>query len=115
MIDPSIHLKLDQMLAAQSAQAQATAQIEHAITALTRGLSALSDDLATQREVLAKLAEAMSAEQDGGEMRDLIRRIEASLTQIAGDGRRTLAALTGLPQAVADAVADGVRLSKSGE
>ncbi len=112
MSDPSIHLKLDRILTAQDAQAQATAQLEHAIIALTRGLSALSDDLATQREVLAKLAEAMSAEQDGGEMRDLIRRIEASLTQIAGDGRRTLAALTALPQAVADAIADGVRIAQ---
>ena len=111
MAEADLHLKLDRILAGQAEQRQATASLELSIVALTTGLGTLSDDLATQRELLARLAEAASSEQDGGEMRDLIVRIEASLAQIKADGGRMVTVLNGLPRAVSDAAIDGIRLA----
>ena len=111
MAEADLHLKLDRILVGQAEQRQATASLELSIVALTEGLGALAEDLATQRELLARLAAAASAEQDGGEMRELIARIEASLAQIAADGGRMVTVLNGLPRAVSDAAMDGVRLA----
>lgn len=70
MSDSAIHLKLDRLLAGQERILERQADQDALIEALTAGLSNLVDALDTQRELLARLAKAMSAEQGGDEVRD---------------------------------------------
>ena len=111
MAEADLHLKLDRVLAELAQQRQATADLDVTVAALTQGLGALSDDLATQREVLERLTAAASTEEGGEEMRALIARIEASLAQMVADGGRMVTVLNGLPRAVSDAAIDGIRLA----
>lgn len=110
MAESDLHLKLDRILAGQASQQQAIAGLDNSVTSLAAGLSVLSDDLATQREILAKLVEAMSKEQEGGEMRELLMRIEALLGQVAADGTQMVEVLNTLPNVISSAAIAGIQL-----
>ena len=111
MAESDLHLKLDRILAILSVQQQALSDHDQSIMTLTAAMHSLSDDQATMRELLERLAEAMSQEQDGSEMRDLITRIEAHMAQMVANGSKIAEAFNALPQAMADATTDGVRLA----
>lgn len=115
MAESDLHLKLDRILAGQSAHQQALANNDASIKTLIAGMHALSDDQATMRELLMQLAEAMSQEQDSTELRDLIQKIEGHMARMVENGEHTLETLNALPQAMAEATADGVRLAMNNE
>lgn len=112
MAEADLHLKLDRLIAGQGRILARQDEQDATVGALTGGLSALADGLATQREMLATLLGAVTDEGAGGnEMRELITRLERHLGQIAADGERMVTIINGLPRAMSDAAMDGVRLA----
>jgi len=111
MAEADLHLKLDRILARQDEQIDKTADLEASITALVGGLSALSDGLNVQTELLERVIEAISAETPDSGLRDVLASIQASLKQIAEDGTRMVTVINTLPRAMSDAAIDGVRLA----
>ena len=111
MAEADLHLKLDRILSRQDEQMDATANLEQSITALVGGLSALSDGLDVQTELLERVIAAISAETPDGGLRDVLVSIQASLAQIVADGTRMVTVMNTLPRAMSDAAIDGVRLA----
>lgn len=111
MSDSAIHLKLDRILAGQESILERQTDQEASIEALTAGLSNLVDALDTQRELLARLAKAMSAEQGGDEVRDAILAISQSLKQLQDDSGQMVTMLSGLGPALSEAAQDAVRMA----
>ena len=106
-----LHLKLDRILAGQDRALAAQADIEMTVETLTIAMSGLSDVLGVQREMLAKLAESMSDEKGGTEMRDLLASIEQSLKAILEDGQAMTKMLGKLPTVISKAAQEGVRFA----
>ncbi len=113
MAEADLHLKLDRILAQGEQVLARQDDFDAAVGALLAALHAMSDDMATQREVLAKLVERVDAASgdDGGEMRELIARLELHLGQIAGQCERMVTGIDALPRVLSDAAIDGVRLA----
>lgn len=111
MSDSAIHLKLDRILAGQESILERQTDQDASIEALTAGLSNLVDALDTQRELLARLAKAMSAEQGADEVRDAILAISQSLKQLHEDSGQMVTILSGLGPALSEAAHDAVRMA----
>ncbi len=112
MAEADLHLKLDRILADQEDQAKATVELELTLSMLLQGVQNLIPLFGTQREMLQRLLEAASDEGgDGGEMAELIGRIEAALTQQTADMSAIRVALWRLPGQVEAAAIDGVRMA----
>lgn len=112
MAEADLHLKLDRILAGQEDQAKATAELELVVSMLAQGLQNLVPLLGTQREMLQRLLEAASDEGGGGgEITELIARIEAALTQQTADMSAIRVTLQRLPGQVEAAAIDGVRMA----
>ena len=112
MAEADLHLKLDRILAGQEDQAKATAELELTLSMLLQGVQNLIPLLGTQREMLQRLLEAASDEGgDGGEMVELIGRIEAALIQQTADMSAIRVTLQRLPGQVEAAAIDGVRMA----
>lgn len=106
-----LHLKLDRLLGNVDAVQVGVTENDASIRALTAGLDHLQNGIGTLTEMVAKLAEAMSKEADGMEMRSLIEKIEASLIQLREDSTRTVTMLTRLPPTLQRAAEEGIRLA----
>lgn len=111
MSESAIYLKLDRILAGQESILERQTDQDASIEALTAGLSNLVDALDTQRELLARLAKAMSAEQGEDEVRDAILAISQSLKQIQEDSGQMVTMLSGLGPALSEAAHDAVRIA----
>ncbi len=111
MSDSAIHLKLDRILAGQECILERQTDQDASIEALTAGLSNLVDALDTQRELLARLAKAMSAEHGADEVRDAILAISQSLKQLQEDSGQMVTILSGLGPALSKAAQDAVRMA----
>jgi len=109
--ESAIYLKLDRILAGQESILERQTDQDASIEALTAGLSNLVDALDTQRELLARLAKAMSAEQGEDEVRDAILAISQSLKQIQEDSGQMVTMLSGLGPALSEAAHDAVRIA----
>jgi ABC-type transporter Mla subunit MlaD len=111
MTDQAMHLKLDRLLAGQESILARQTDHDAAVGALTAGLTLLQEAIDTQTETLDRLAQAMSAEEAPGEMRDLIISLSMSLRQIEGSTERMVTLLDDLPETLARATRDTVRMA----
>ncbi len=111
MTDQAMHLKLDRLLAGQDSILARQADQDAAMGALTAGLTLLQEAIQAQTETLDRLAQAMSAEDGGGEMRDLIISLSMSLRQIEANGERMATMLDDLPETLARTTRDTVRMA----
>ena len=109
-----LHLKLDRILAGQEQIAARQADTDAALEALIAGLTNLAQTMDVQRELLVKLAEAMSQEDAGTELHELIEGMTASLRQIQADGQAMQEALGRLPDVVSKAAQEGATLAMGG-
>lgn len=112
MAEADLHLKLDRLLAGQERILARQEDHEAALVALKAGLDARDEAMEAVRELLARLVEEATDEgQDGGEMRDLLVKLERHLAQISADNGRMVTVINGLPRAMSDAAMDAVRLA----
>lgn len=111
MSDTTVHLKLDRLLAGQDRIIAGQTEQDATTRALIAGVENLAAGLDANRELLTQLAEAMSAEEGGEELRDLVLSITQHLEQIEADGGQVVALLTDLTPALERAAHDGVRLA----
>ena len=112
MAEADLHLKLDRLLAGQEAHTKAVESLELVMSMVLQGVQNLIPLLGTQREMLQRVLEAASDEgADGGEMQELIGRIEAALTQQTADMSAIRVTLQRLPGQVEAAAIDGVRMA----
>ena len=112
MAEADLHLKLDRLLAGQEAHTKAVESLELVMSMVLQGVQNLIPLLGTQREMLQRVLEAASDEgADGGEMQELIARIEAALTQQTADMSAIRVTLQRLPGQVEAAAIDGVRMA----
>ncbi len=111
MTDQAMHLKLDRLLAGQDSILARQSDQDAAVGALVAGLTLLQEAIDTQTETLDRLAQAMSAEEAPGEMRDLIISLSMSLRQIEGSTERMVTLLDDLPETLARATRDTVRMA----
>lgn len=111
MSDQAMHLKLDRLLAGQDSILARQADQDAAVGALSAGLTLLQEAIDTQTETLERLAQAVSAEEGPGEMRDLIISLAMSLRQIEASNEHLVTLLTDLPETVARAARDTVRMA----
>ena len=114
MTDQAMHLKLDRLLAGQDSILAKQAEYDAAVGALTAGLTLLQEAIETQTETLDRLAQAMSAEDGSGEMRDLIVSLAMSLRQIETSTERMVSTLDDLPELLVRATRDTVRMAMGG-
>lgn len=108
MSDSTIHLKLDRILAGQEQILRRIADQDETIATLNAVLATLTDAVGTQTEVINRLSDAMSEELDGGDTRELLKSIAASLKQIKEDGSETRVMLGRLAPTIAQAAQDAV-------
>ena len=112
MAEADLHLKLDRILAGQEDAAKERAELELVLSMLLQGVQNLIPLFGTQREMLQRLLEAASDETGGGgEITELIARIEAALTQQTADMSAIRVTLQRLPGQVEAAAIDGVRMA----
>ena len=112
MAEADLHLKLDRLLAGQEAHTEAVASLELVMSMVLQGVQNLVPLLGTQTEMLRQVLEAAGDEgADGGEMQELIGRIEAALTQQTADMSAIRVTLQRLPGQVEAAAIDGVRMA----
>ena len=114
MTDQAMHLKLDRLLAGQDSILARQAEQDAAVGALTAGLTLLREAIETQIETLDRLAQAMSAEDGSGEMRDLIVSLAMSLRQVEASTERMVSTLDDLPELLVRATRDTVRIAMGG-
>jgi chromosome segregation ATPase len=111
MGDPDIHLKLDRILAGQS---QISARMdEHAetIRVLISTMSIMHEAVSTQTETIDQLSEAMSREEEAGELATALASMADNLKKIQQDSARTVVLISRLPDAVAQAAQDAVAMA----
>lgn len=112
MAEADLHLKLDRLLAGQERILARQDAHEQALAAVAAGLQARDEAMDAVRELLSRLVEEATDEgQNGGEMRDLLLKLERHLAQIVADGTRMVTVINGLPRAMSDAAMDAVRLA----
>lgn len=114
MTDQAMHLKLDRLLAGQESILARQVDQDAAVGALAAGLTLLQEAIDTQTETLERLAQAVSAEEGSGEMRELIISLSMSLRQIEASSERMVGMLDDLPETLARATRDTVRMAMGG-
>lgn len=108
MSDAALHLKLDRILAGQNQILNRIIEQDETTAILTAAMATLNDFIGTQTEVIDRLAEALSEEQDSSDLHEAIKSIAASLKQIKEDGADMHVMLGRLAPAVAQAAQDAV-------
>lgn len=111
MSDPDIHLKLDRILAGQAQLLARMDELDETNRVLIAAISLQRESIATQTEVINRLAEAMSQEVGGGEIEEAIRSIAVSLKQMKEDGARMVVLVGRLHETVAQAAQDAVTMA----
>jgi hypothetical protein len=111
MAEADIHLKLDRMLAGQTKLLACLKEQKEIADILIAGVVTQTETIATQTEVINRLAEAMSKEAGGGDIQALIASIAVSLKQLKEDGARMVVLVGRLPNAVAQAAQDAVLMA----
>lgn len=100
----AIHLKLDKILARQEDHATQLHDLNLGQAALVAGLEHMSSDLLTQRELLLRLEEALTAEDESTDFAELLSRIEQTLTTLVAGNVEMIAALGELPDMLSDRI-----------
>jgi septal ring factor EnvC (AmiA/AmiB activator) len=110
----ALHLKLDQLLAGQAELARRQDEQDGTLDALAATMELFRQALGTQTEMLARLNQAASEEQQGGasEMQALLARIAATLQEIAADAGETRVVLGRLPNLLERAALDAARMMR---
>lgn len=111
MSESDIHLKLDRIL---SGQQQIVAKIQEqdaTIAVLAAQISIQRETIATFNEVINRLAEAISQEDNGSGVTDALTSIAVSLKQMKEDGARMVLLIGRLPDTVAQAAQDAVTMA----
>ena len=110
----ALHLKLDQVLAGQAKLARRQEEHDATLDALTGTMELFRQALGTQTEMLVRLNEAASEEQEGGgsDLQVLRARIDMTLRGIAADSGETRVALGRLPDLLERAALDAARLTR---
>jgi hypothetical protein len=108
MSESALHLKLDRILAGQEQILNRITEQDETTAILTATMATLNDAIGTQTEVIDRLAEALSEEQDSSDLHAAIKSIAASLKQIKEDGANMHVMLGRLAPSVAQAAQDAV-------
>ncbi|MEA2788991.1 MAG: hypothetical protein QOG73_1397 [Acetobacteraceae bacterium] len=108
MSEAALHLKLDRILAGQDQILNRMPEQDETTAILTAAMATLNDSIGTQTEVINRLAEALSEEQDSSDLHEAIKSIATSLKQIKEDGANMQVMLGRLAPAVAQAAQDAV-------
>jgi DNA-binding transcriptional regulator GbsR (MarR family) len=108
MSEAALHLKLDRILAGQDQILNRMTEQDETTAILTAAMATLNDSIGTQTEVINRLAEALSEEQDSSDLHEAIKSIATSLKQIKEDGANMQVMLGRLAPAVAQAAQDAV-------
>jgi hypothetical protein len=108
MSDAALHLKLDRILARQEQILNRIIEQDETTAILTASIATLNDSIGTQTEVINRLAEALSEEQDSSDLHEALKSIAVSLKQIKEDGVNMHVMLGRLAPAVAQAAQDAV-------
>jgi DNA-binding transcriptional regulator GbsR (MarR family) len=108
MSDAALHLKLDRILAGQERILNRIIEQDETTAILTAAMATLNDSIGTQTEVINRLAEALSGEQDSSDLHEAITSIAISLKQIKEDGAKMHVMLGRLAPSVAQAAQDAV-------
>jgi DNA-binding transcriptional regulator GbsR (MarR family) len=108
MSDAALHLKLDRILAGQERILNRIIEQDETTAILTAAMATLNDSIGTQTEVINRLAEALSEEQDNSDLHEAIKSIATSLKQIKEDGANLNVMLGRLAPSVAQAAQDAV-------
>jgi chromosome segregation ATPase len=106
MNDAALHLKLDRILAGQDQILNRMTEQDETTAILTAAMATLNDSIGTQTEVINRLAEALSEEQDSSDLHEAIKSIATSLKQIKEDGANMHVMLGRLAPSVAQAAQD---------
>jgi DNA-binding transcriptional regulator GbsR (MarR family) len=108
MSEAALHLKLDRILAGQDQILNRMTEQDETTAILTAAMATLNDSIGTQTEVINRLAEALSEEQDSSDLHEAIKSIATSLKQIKEDGANMHVMLGRLAPSVAQAAQDAV-------
>ena len=110
----ALHLKLDKVLAGQAELARRQEKHDATLDALTGTMELFRQALGTQTEMLARLNEAASDEQQGdaSDLQVLLARIDTTLRGIAADSSETRVALGRLPDLLERAALDAARMTR---
>ena len=108
MSESALHLKLDRILAGQDQILSRMTEQDETTAILTAAMANLNDSIGTQTEVINRLAEALSEEQDSSDLHEAIKSIATSLKQIKEDGANLHVMLGRLAPSVAQAAQDAV-------
>jgi chromosome segregation ATPase len=108
MSESALHLKLDRILAGQDQILSRMTEHDETTAILTAAITTINDSIGTQTEIIDRLAEALSEEQDSSDLHEAIASIATSLKQIKEDGASMHVMLGRLAPAVAQAAQDAV-------
>ena len=110
----ALHLKLDKLLTGQAELARRQEKHDATLDALTGTMELFRQALGTQTEMLARLNEAASEEQQGdaSDLQVLLARIDTTLRGIAADSSETRVALGRLPDLLERAALDAARMTR---
>lgn len=103
--------KVGALEAALSTLEKAEDRTDHRLTALTGAIDNLCVAIETNTEAFERLHEKLTEKpKGGGELQELIASIDTSLKQLVEDGTRTTTAIMRIPNLVATAAHDAVRM-----
>jgi hypothetical protein len=109
--DPDIHLKLDRILAGQAQLLARMDELDETNRVMAAAISLQREAIGTQTEVINRLSEAMSREEEGGDLGQEIAAIAVALKQIQQDGARLVVLVGRMPTSVAKAAQDAVLMA----
>ena len=107
----NIYLKLEKLLSGQQQTLARITEQDETIRVLIAAVSGYREALATNTEVINRLAEAISEEPEGGELSATLAAMAATLQRIQQDGARMVVEVGRLPNAVAQAAQDAVLMA----